>query len=479
MADKIVSLYIDDSSLNLLVTHGKQVKKWASVSLNPGLVNDGVITDPTQVANEITQLLEAQKAGKKLIAGLSGLHCLYRLISLPSLPKYVVPEAINREAERLLPVNLDEFHLSWQAIYESAQEIKIFLAAHPRNATDALIETLRLAGVEPNLDLAPLALAKVSNKKTAILADIRHIEADIVIMIEGVPELIRSLSIPAETDSFEGRLATIRDELERTIKFYNASNPEKPLDVDVPIYISGEATENPEFNKALAEKISYPISAPSLPLEYPKGFNVNRYTVNIGLTLRLLSGGKSDSSKVNLNIQPGVIQYKTRSVFKTAVLPGIGVGVILLVYLISQVRSATADNSSIKTQISNTNQQMLLKQKKELSLKQENSDLAKQLDELEATNKTLDSIYNSFSSQQDMANADLRAVTNNVPETVKVAGVSQGNIMWTVNGWTPDEAALLTYVAKLNQTDRFSRTIVSSMRKVTEGGMNFTLILLK
>jgi Tfp pilus assembly protein PilN len=216
-------------------------------------------------------------------------------------------------------------------------------------------------------------------------------------------------------------------------------------------------------------------------LDYPKGFNANRYTVNIGLTLKkLLSGGKTDSSKINLNIQPGKdYQYKSRSVFKTAVLPGIGVGAILLVFLILQVRSATADNSSIKSQISATNQQTLLKEKKEMSLKQELSELAKKVDELEAANEKLSKIYDSFSTQQDMANADLRAITNNVPEKVNLIGVLEGNTLLTVNGWTPDEDALLTYVAKLEITGRFSKTIISSVKKVTEGGMNFTLILIK
>ena len=40
MAKKIVTLYIDDTSIRLLVTSGKRVKKWADVPLPPGMVKN-------------------------------------------------------------------------------------------------------------------------------------------------------------------------------------------------------------------------------------------------------------------------------------------------------------------------------------------------------------------------------------------------------------------------------------------------------
>ncbi len=39
MAKKIVTLYVDDASLRLLVIQGQRVKKWAELPLEPALVN--------------------------------------------------------------------------------------------------------------------------------------------------------------------------------------------------------------------------------------------------------------------------------------------------------------------------------------------------------------------------------------------------------------------------------------------------------
>ncbi|GAH72304.1 unnamed protein product, partial [marine sediment metagenome] len=165
MGKKVVTLYIDDSSLRLLVAKGKQVKKWATLPLESRLVRDGVVFHEAKLAAKIKKLLKAQRVRtKKVVAGLSGLHCLSRAFTLPQLPESMLAEAVKREAERTLPVPLDQLYLSWQIISTSAKEIQVFLAALPRNATDALIETLRQAGVKPYLmDLAPLALARVVN----------------------------------------------------------------------------------------------------------------------------------------------------------------------------------------------------------------------------------------------------------------------------------------------------------------------------
>ena len=115
MAKKVVTLYIDDTSIRLLVAKGNDIKKCATMLLEPGLVSGGVITDETEAAEKIKELLKTQKVGGgKVICGLSGLHCMYRMTSLPKLPETTLAESIRWEAERLMPVPLDELYLSWQ-----------------------------------------------------------------------------------------------------------------------------------------------------------------------------------------------------------------------------------------------------------------------------------------------------------------------------------------------------------------------------
>ena len=75
MAKKIVTLYVDDTSIRLLVTQGNQVRKWADMPLEPGLVKSTVVIKEAEVARKIKQLLKAEKVrANKVIIGLSGLH---------------------------------------------------------------------------------------------------------------------------------------------------------------------------------------------------------------------------------------------------------------------------------------------------------------------------------------------------------------------------------------------------------------------
>jgi len=284
------TLFIDDSNIRLLVTKGKRVQKWARLPLEPGLVRDGVIIDEDQVIDRLRELFKLQKVStRKVIAGLSGLNSLYRLITLPELPEAVRAEAVRHEARRVIPVSLDQMHLAYQGLPSPPGETRLFLAAFPRNTTDALIRTLRQAGVEPYLmDLAPLALCRTANEPRAIIVNVWSTNLDIVVMADRVPQVLRSLSLPSEATSLSEMLPVISEELERTIIFYNSSHMESPLDSAVPILVSGDLAEAPDTWQVLAGKASYSVSILPSPIEFPEGFDPSQFMVNIGLALKEL-----------------------------------------------------------------------------------------------------------------------------------------------------------------------------------------------
>ena len=64
------------------------MEKWASLPLEPGMVSDGVILDEEQIADKLRELLSLTKVGAgEVTAGLSGLNSLFRLVTMPELPK--------------------------------------------------------------------------------------------------------------------------------------------------------------------------------------------------------------------------------------------------------------------------------------------------------------------------------------------------------------------------------------------------------
>lgn len=132
MAKKVTTLFIRDDAVNLLVMGGRQVEKWASLPLEPGLVSQGLILEEAKMADKLKELFKLEKITmKKVIAGLSGHHSVYRIITLPQLPEAVLPEAVKREAKRVIPVPLEEVHLAYQLLPTAEGETHVFLAAFP------------------------------------------------------------------------------------------------------------------------------------------------------------------------------------------------------------------------------------------------------------------------------------------------------------------------------------------------------------
>lgn len=481
MAKKVVTLYINDTSLRLLVARGNRVKKWATLPLEPGLVRDGVVADEAKVVARIKELFKAQKVSpKKVITGMSGLNSLSQLITLPHLPEAMFSEAVMREAERVLPVPLDELYLSWQIIPAAGEETLVFLTALHRKTVDAMVKALRQAGVNPYLmDLAPLALTRVVDKATAMVADVRSFEVDIVIMVEGVPQVIRSLSLPSEAASPEDILSIIREELERTIKFYNSGNPEKPFESGLPIFVSGELVEAPEALQFLADELKHTVLPLPSPLESPKGFDSSQYMVNIGLALKELSPEKRASAVlVDLNILPEA--YRTKALTLSGVFIPLGtVAAIIAIYFLGGlVQNAIADTANLQNQVVFTNRLLEIRLEKWQSLEDEVAELLNQVGGLEETSEAITAVLGNFSSQRKIVNGDLKSVISdsNLPGNVDLGSIRHDGMVLNVSGISPSETEVLEYANALNDTDRFTRVTVTNIVK-TEGGVDFTLTL--
>ena len=66
MAKKIVTLYVDDTSLRLVVINGKQIKEWAKLPLESSLVQGNTLIEEAEIAARIKQLFQAMKVKPKL-----------------------------------------------------------------------------------------------------------------------------------------------------------------------------------------------------------------------------------------------------------------------------------------------------------------------------------------------------------------------------------------------------------------------------
>jgi len=482
MAKRVTTLFIRDTSIDLLVMKGEQVEKWASSPLEVGLVSQGLIVDEAQVADKVEQIFKETGAKKrKVITALSGDDSLYRIITLPDLPDAVLPEAIRREAKRTMPTALENVYFSYQRLPSTKGESRIFLATFPRELVDALVRTLRQAEVNPYvMDLAPLALCRIPDEPRAILVNARLDHLDVAVIADRLPQVIRRLSLPGETESLEERLPLIAEEFNRTVAFYNSSHVENPIDTTVPVFVCGDLAEAPETWQSVVDEAGYSVSALPSPVEPPEGFNPNEFMVNIGLALKELRVEKEEAnfSIVNFNALPEAYVPPRFSIVRVLLPVVTIIGIGLIIFALILILNNRANIEALHTEVtvietSVTQQQQAI------------TDLTKKIGPTTATADALNARLTTMERGRATFHEDLTQIEKLAGDQVILNSVNHGGSSVTVTGTASNEDAIFRYAEDLRalidtvtKELRFSQVWISSISS-SEGTFSFQFSLTK
>ena len=474
MAKRVTTLFIRDTGINLLVMKGEKVEKWATLPLEPGLVNQGLIADEARVADKVKQIFKETGAKtRKVITALSGHDSLYRIITLPELPDAVLPEAIRREARRAIPTPLEEVYYSYQRLPAPRGETRIFLVTFPRNLVDALVRTLSEAGVKPYvMDLAPLALSRIPDEPRAIIVNARLDHLDVIVLADRLPQVIRRVSLPTETESPEEKLPFIEEEFNRTVAFYNSSHVEKPLDSTVPVFVCGDLAEVPDTWQSVVGGSGYSVSALASPVEAPEGFNSSDFMVNIGLALRELLAEKEGSnfSLVNFNALPEAYVPLRFSVVRVLIPVVTVIGIGLIVIAVILILSNRANIGALRSEVTVAEAGVVQLQAETTALRTQAGSARTIADELSnritALEEARDSLY-----------LDLREITDLAQKSssLTLTKVEHGGSSIKVTGTATNVDVIYNYARALRSSPRFSKVWVVRV----ESGFKFQFTVTK
>ncbi len=478
MAKRKLTLYIDDTSLRLVVAQGKEIKEWVESPLEPGLVENNAIIKEAEVASAIKSLCGPGMAGARIGLAISGLHCMTRPISFPKLPKEMLAEAVTREAQRTLPVPIEDLYFSWQIIPSDAAQMQIFFVGIPRKTADAIFRTLRQAGLKAGfMELKPLLLARAVKDTEAIIIDTQATEFDIVVIADGIPK-IRTVQFATGALSREEKLTAVKNELNRGIAFYNTNNPQKPLSDKAPILVSGDLSADPELHQSLSQDAGRPVLPLQAPLETPAGLDPGRYMANICLILPAIPAKQRASAAIaNLNTIPTAYQTKAISLVNILPLPGVAAAAIILVLLVLFSRSASADIKSLKSQINETNRLLQQKQAERQGLITSITALQKSINTANTSRSRLASVLTLLSPQSQGAGDDLASAISSAPQYLTLTSLRHiGNVL-TLMGSALSEKQVSSYITKLDNTGRFGSIALTDMTKDEAGNsVEFTIV---
>jgi type IV pilus assembly protein PilM len=251
-------------------------------------MDGGLVRDPEALGSAVRQLLASQGLSKGgIVSGVTGLRAISRVLAIPPVKPSMLESVVLREARREMPLPLDEIHLSWQPMGAVGNQQRVFMLGVPTEMIDGQVDALRQAGIRPKaMDLKPLALVRAINRKNAIIVNLEESTLDIIIVVENVPVIVRSVGLGKESPTLEEKQGRLTEELSRTIKFYNDSHREARLHPGVWIYASGALAEGPRFRATLGTSVDHVVVAPQPVLEHPAELPVGRFLVNMGLALK-------------------------------------------------------------------------------------------------------------------------------------------------------------------------------------------------
>ncbi len=285
----VVALSVEGTSVRLLLVKGDRVSAWTEAPLEPGLVKEGVIADPQAVGIVLKDLLDSYRVlGGRLVASVTGLRSIPRMLDLPKMNPQMMEAAVVREAKREMPVPLEDIYLSWQTLAVNDGHQRVFALGVPRDALDPLLRAIAVTGRRAHaVDIKPLALARAVNRREAIIADIEPDSADVVVVTGGMPAIMRTVVSRGEGAALEDSIDRCRGELARTIKFYNDTHRQEPLPSSTPLFFTGSLAEEAATAIESLEGLAiYPVEPVAPPLECPPDLPIASYAVNIGLAAK-------------------------------------------------------------------------------------------------------------------------------------------------------------------------------------------------
>jgi|GEM_PF-359620 type IV pilus assembly protein PilM len=479
MANQIVTIYVSDTILRTMVSDGKQILEWAEMQLEPGLIENNSIVEEEAVSEKLKQLLGIQSVkARKVYLAINGIRCLTRPVLLPKLPQEILDEAVRREAARLLPIPLEELYLSWQTIPGPEDKTNVFLTAIPRGIVDPLMKVMAQADLNPVfMDMKPLLLARMTQEETAILVDVQGTDFDIVVMMYGIPQPIRSIPFPGDSMSWEEKLPIIKDELDRTITFYNTNNPETPIENNVPVYLSGQLGDESEFSRMLSEETQRKVILIPSPIETPEGFDSSVYMANISLLQQTMASGKnSGNSLVNLNNLPAIYRPQQISTYNILKMLGVVFALVVLAALMIMIQSTSAGIKNKQDSLASTNALLQTNQLEASRLDSSINGLNKQIESLQTIQQDFTAALGAIELQSIGMNRDIEVTMDSTPSSVRLTGVEHKDGILTISGIAPGEKTVLSYILALESTGRFAGKIKADTEILEDGSMSFTLV---
>lgn len=273
-----------------------------SAAITPGAVEDGVLQDPEEVANAISELFKNLKIKNKRVGiSISGYSVIVKKINLDVMTDEELSDYIAEEAEQYIPFDIEDVYLDFQVIKSDREDndrCEVMLVAAKKEVIDDYLDLLQEQKLLPVLvDVDGFALENIwenasDTEGNVALVDIGASKMNINIIADGSSVLARDVVVGSEqlTDQIAGALeiefekaeklklgqipaGEYQEELEeiftqtctqwvleikKAIDLYLSNNPDKPL---ATLVLSGGGSKVRGLKKYIADETGLEVVA--------------------------------------------------------------------------------------------------------------------------------------------------------------------------------------------------------------------------
>ncbi|HEY51660.1 MAG TPA: pilus assembly protein PilM [Dehalococcoidia bacterium] len=449
----VVTLDISQTGIRIMETRGRVVRRWADVSFTPEELKSIAPDSGQALGTMVKQLMDSSGIkAKSIIASISGLYTVSRVIPLPNLPPApTLEESVDEIAQEIMPVPTDNLYFFWQTVSTNEGEQQVFAIGVPRDIMDDKIRALKIVGINPRvIEIKAMSLVRVVNQEQALILNIDPSNFDIIMVVKGVPEIMHSLAWRRDSMSIEDAAEYLATNLEVTVDFYNAHHVDAPFEMTNPLYITGQMSIELELMAKLRARLGFNIEQLTPSLECPDLLPVSQYAVNIGLAMRQEvsqrdGDGGAGLLPLDLNLLPRAYRPwrpTTNQVYSAIILMA---AVALIFPLLEVTTEAMGKTAVLQQQSDILNNQLVLKKM--------------EIERREPLQKSIGE-YNSIVTRDSSFSEDVSVIIEEAERAdVVVNSIAHDEVQIAINCRAEDYLSFRAYLAALEESGRFASPI--------------------
>lgn len=185
---------------------GSHLENFGIINIKPGLIEEGLIKEPENVADAIRQLLTDQKIKEQNVAiSIGGYSVIVKKINMDMMDEDQLQETIHFEAEQYVPFDINDVNIDFHVLGESQNnpnKIDVLLIAAKKAMVNSYVDLVQMAGLNPCIiDVDAFALQNIfemnydTEGESVALIDIGASKTSLNILKENISVFTRDVTL--------------------------------------------------------------------------------------------------------------------------------------------------------------------------------------------------------------------------------------------------------------------------------------------